>query len=111
MSRSTRTLAVAITFAISQLAWSDAASACSSIPGTPTSFSAPQYRQWLTSFNGVVFRGTALCGITFELGKSYLIAADPPQQPKMNASTSGYWHTRNEKDFIAALGEGSPPPK
>ena len=62
----------------------------------------------------VVIRTAAdegMCGIRFEKGRAYLIAADPPPQPATNMCSTGQMHTRNEKDFLSALGNGSPPPK
>ena len=52
-------LAVWILMVTSLLAWPASASACI-CQGYPSSISAPEYRQWLASFNGVVFRGTVV---------------------------------------------------
>ena len=63
----------------------------------------------------VVIRTAAdegMCGhFRFVPGRAYLIAADPRQQPAMNMCSTGQMHTRKEKDFLSALGEGSLPPK
>jgi hypothetical protein len=49
------------------------------------------------------------CGIQFSEGRSYLIAAEPAQRPFTAICSDGWRRTRNEADFIAALGEGAPP--
>jgi hypothetical protein len=123
------------------------------VSGFAASISAPEYRQWLASFNGVAFRGTVvsdpavvvvgriataeytfkvervwkgvttsevvirtaadegMCGIPFVRGRAYLIAADPPERPVMNICTPGHRYMLDDKAFVAALGEGSPPSK
>ena len=50
----------------------------------------------------------SMCGIPFVRGKAYLIAADAPRQT-IGLCSIGYELARNEKDFLSALGEGSPP--
>jgi hypothetical protein len=52
-----------------------------------------------------------MCGIPFVSGRAYLIAADPPERPSTNMCTQGHRYTRDERAFVAALGQGSPPPK
>ena len=158
MSGLTRLIVVASVAAASMLALPEPVSACT-CGVFRTSFSSPEYREWLASFDGVVFRGTVvsvprivaagatplssrismadytfkvervwkgvttsevvvrtavdvgMCGVAFVLGRTYLIAAETLQQPKVNMCSAGQMHTRNEKGFLSALGEGSPPPK
>ena len=60
----------------------------------------------------VVIRTAAdgsMCGIPFVRGKAYLIAADPPRQT-LSLCSIGYELARNEKEFLSALGDGSPSP-
>ena len=62
----------------------------------------------------VVIRTAAdesMCGIRLVPGRAYLIAAGPLQQPAINMCSTGQMHTRNEKEFLSALGEGSSPTK
>ena len=159
MNGLTRLVVVAIMATTSMLVLPDAASACSCVV-RQTSLSVPEIREWLTSFDGVVFRGTvvsaprivqpprprvgaelpvlmaeytfkvervwkgvttaevvirtpadgSMCGIDFA-GGAYLIAAGPLQQPATSTCSAANMPTRNEKDFLSALGEGNPPPK
>jgi hypothetical protein len=50
------------------------------------------------------------CGIPYLQGGAYVVAAEAPQMA-VGLCSPGYFYARNEKDFISALGEGSPPPE
>ena len=170
MNGLTRLVVVAIMATTSMLALPDAASACT-CRVSQTTLSAPEIREWFSSFDGVVFRGTvvaaprivqpprpragaelpvlvaeytfkvervwkgvttaevvirtpadgSMCGIDFagssfplivrDVAGAYLIAAGPLQQPATSTCSAANMPTRNEKDFLSALGEGNPPPK
>ena len=47
------------------------------------------------------------CGVPFERGRTYVVAAEAPQM-SIGLCSLEYFFTRNEKAFLSALGEGSP---
>jgi len=49
----------------------------------------------------------ALCGINFVCGRTYLVAATPPERPQAGVCTPGWLHTVKEMEFIAAVGPGA----
>ena len=50
------------------------------------------------------------CGVSYQLGMVYVIAAEGLQM-SVDLCSLGYFHARNEKDFISALGGGLAPTK
>ena len=64
-----RLIRVAVVAATSLLAWPDLASACI-CPGHRVPSSPAEYRQWLDSFDGVVFRGTVVSVRNFTVTSS-----------------------------------------
>jgi hypothetical protein len=57
----------------------------------------------------LVVYNDGLCPIAFVVRKSYLIAAAPTERPITTTCAAGFFKTRNEAAFLAALGQGSPP--
>ena len=44
---------------------------------------------------------SGVCGIAFERGRSYLIAADPPERPATTTCSAGFFKAESESAFLA----------